>query len=153
MKSILLNLVRHMRWADALVADALDAPSSPASAVRLFAHVAAAEHLWYTRVQGVAAEHAVWPELSVSEARVLAAQNADLFQRLVTEADTDALSRVVQYRNSAGNTFRNSVADIMTQVMLHGSHHRGQIAQTLRASGLEPPLVDYIVFARRDQHR
>jgi uncharacterized damage-inducible protein DinB len=57
----------------------------------------------------------------------------------------------VSYRNSAGREFTNTVADIVTHVAMHGSHHRGQIALKLRASGQEPPYVDYIQFARRDQ--
>ena len=151
MKPLLIELVRHMRWADERVADALQTPDAPPSALRLFAHIAGAEHVWFSRLQGRTPEHAVWPELTLDAARQLATSNADLYQRLVAEADNGALSRIVHYRNSAGKDFESSVTEILTQVMLHGSHHRGQIAQTLRASGLEPPLVDYIVYSRRNQ--
>lgn len=154
MKSLLTNLVRHMRWADALVADALDgAPAADAKTIRLFGHIASVEHLWYARIQGRPAEYPVWPELTVAASRTIAAQHADLLQRLVAEGDASALSRIVHYRNSAGNDFANPVTDIVTQIAMHGSHHRGQIAQQLRASGLEPPSVDYIQFIRRDEQR
>jgi uncharacterized damage-inducible protein DinB len=141
-----------MRWADALVADALERDPTPdAEATRLFAHVASVEHLWYARMIGAPPHHAVWPDLTPAQSRALAAQHADLFERLVEEADGDALARRVTYRNSAGRDFENHVADIVLHVAMHGSHHRGQIARRLRLAGRQPPYVDYIQFARRDQ--
>lgn len=150
MKDLLLRLVAHMRWADALVADALDAAPEP-DAVRLFAHVASVEHLWYSRIHARTPAHDVWPALSPRDARRLAATHADLFEQLVSGADDDALARIVSYRNSAGRDFTSSVADIVTHTAMHGEHHRGQIARALRAAGREPPYTDYIQFARRDQ--
>jgi hypothetical protein len=56
MTDLLLNLIAHMRWADALVADALHrAPAPSADAIRLFAHIAVVEELWYSRIEGVPA--------------------------------------------------------------------------------------------------
>ncbi|MDB4877250.1 MAG: hypothetical protein JWM41_3696 [Gemmatimonadetes bacterium] len=141
-----------MRWADSLVADALERDTSPEpDAARLFAHIASVEHLWYSRIQGAAPAHAVWPALSVAEARALAAEHGELFEQLVRGAKATALARVASYRNSAGREFTNTVEEIVTHVAMHGSHHRGQIALRLRASGQEPPYVDYIQFMRRNQ--
>jgi uncharacterized damage-inducible protein DinB len=150
MNAVLLILVQHMRWADALVADSLrdDAPSD---AARVFAHIAAVEHLWFARIGGEAPTIAVWPSLSPSEARAVALEHADLFERLVRSADNDALARRVHYRNSAGREFDSTTQDIVTHVAVHGSHHRGQILQYLRAAGREPPYVDFIQYTRRDQ--
>lgn len=150
MNDTLLRLVGHMRWADAQFADAL-AHDPPAEAVRLFAHVASVEHLWYARIRGEPQQHAVWPTLDVSQARDLAAEHADLFEQLVTISDDDALARVVAYRNSAGRDYRSPVGEIVTHVAMHGSYHRGQIARSLRQAGHQPPYTDYIQFSRRDQ--
>lgn len=152
MQDALLNLMSHMRWADALIADALerDAPTDAESA-RLFAHIASVEHLWYSRIHGQQPLLAVWPTLTVGEARTLAAAHADRFVRLLETADADALARSVAYRNSAGRDFRSSVADIVTHTAMHGSHHRGQILRLLRTAGHEPPYVDFIQFTRRGQ--
>jgi uncharacterized damage-inducible protein DinB len=149
MPNILLNLIGHMRWADALVADALNTKAN-ADAQRLFAHIAAVENLWYSRIEGVPVAHAVWPDLAPVDARALAARHADLFEALVNEGEA-ALQRPVAYRNSAGRNFRNTVEEIVTHVTMHGSYHRGQIARIIRASGGDPPYTDYIQFIRRDQ--
>jgi len=152
MNELLLRLLSHMRWADNVVADALLTDDSPdPEAARLFAHVAAVEHLWYSRILGRPAEVAVWPSLTVRDARTLATRHADLFDALVADADERALARRVTYRNSKGRTYESSVADIVMQVSMHGGYHRGQIARQLRAAGREPPYTDYIEFTRRDQ--
>ena len=151
MTDLLLNLIAHMRWADTLVADALHrAPAPGADALRVFAHIAVVEELWYSRIEGVPMVHAVWPDLSPGEARAIAERHADLFERLVSEGDA-TLRRPVSYRNSAGRDFRNTVEEIVTHVTMHGSYHRGQIARIIRASGGDPPYTDYIQFMRRDQ--
>ena len=156
MSSILLDLIGHMRWADTVVADALaSAVRQPdrtkvADPVSVFAHVAATEHLWYSRIRGTPTDLAVWPELSVAESRAIAIRHADLFDEIVAGGG-DALDHVVSYRNSAGRDFRNSVRDIVIHVTMHGSYHRGQIARLIRAAGGEPPYTDYIQYQRLDQ--
>ena len=55
---------------------------------------------------------------------------------------------MVEYRNSRGVVFQNTVAEILTHVALHGSYHRGQIAMRVRAAGGVPVTTDYIVFRR-----
>jgi uncharacterized damage-inducible protein DinB len=151
MNEVLLNLMLHMRWADALVADALERDPPHADAIRLFAHIAAVEHLWFARAQGQSPVVAVWPTLTVAQARHLAAEHADLFEQLVRSSDEKTLVRQVHYRNSAGREFDSAIGEIVTHVAMHGSHHRGQILQQLRAAGREPPYVDFIQFMRRNQ--
>ena len=147
MPGMLQRLVAHMRWADAIVADALLRGGAPEpNSVRLFAHIAAAEHLWYARIRGETPGLAVWPALTVVEARDVAAREADHFEQLVS--NEDELSRTIQYRNSKGEAWENRVDDIVMHVAMHGSYHRGQIARHLRLAGMEPPYTDFIQFVR-----
>jgi uncharacterized damage-inducible protein DinB len=152
MTSVLLDLMLHMRWADSLIAAALErATPHDAESERIFAHIAGVEHLWYSRIQERPATYAVWPPLTVEEAKGVAAVHADLFEQLVRDSDADALARRIAYRNSAGFDFASTVAEIVTHTAMHGSHHRGQIVRLLRTAGHEPPYVDYFQYTRRDQ--
>jgi uncharacterized damage-inducible protein DinB len=153
MNELLLSLIGHMRWADAIVAETLHRPEAPhREAARLFAHIASVEHLWFARIEGLPAAHDVWPAaMAPAHAAALAAEHADLYQRLVEGANAEQLARRVPYRNSAGHDFRSRVSDIVTHVAMHGSYHRGQIARQLRSAGLEPPYTDFIQYTRRDQ--
>lgn len=151
-------LLAHLAWADArahaaIATLAVDRPERR-EAERLYAHLAAAAHVWLARLEGREAEHPVWPDLSLDAARALAdASLAGL--RAVAEraaespgAGGDAFARVVAYRTSAGQPYRSTVDDVLTHVALHGSHHRGQIAALVRAGDGAPAPTDYIVFAR-----
>ncbi len=149
--TLLPTLLDHLAWADAraratiLALDA-DAPER-ARAARLYAHLAAAAHVWLSRLEGRVPAHPVWPDLALDDATALAVESiAGL--RAVAAGDAAALAREVAYRTSAGAEFRNTVADVLLQVVLHGSHHRGQIAMLARGGGGEPAPTDYIVFAR-----
>lgn len=156
MSSILRDLVGHMRWADNVVGLSLSSSvrqpdrTRVADPVSVFAHIAATEHLWYSRIRGTQTELAVWPEITITESRAIAARHADLFDEVVAGGG-DVLEQLVSYRNSAGRDFRNSVRDIVIHVAMHGSYHRGQIARLVRASGGEPPYTDYIQYRRLDQ--
>jgi uncharacterized damage-inducible protein DinB len=149
--NIHLSLLDHVLWADARAHASilgLD-PASPerAHATRLYAHLAAAEHVWLARLEGRAPAHAVWPDLSLEAATTLATESlAGL--RAVAAGDADGLAREVEYRNSASQAFRNTVADLLLQVALHGSYHRGQIALLTRQGGGTPAATDYIAFVR-----
>src|SRR4051812_10921481 len=133
MNELLLRLIAHMRWADRLVADALEGDGPPdADAVRLFGHIASVEHLWYSRILGEPPRHDVWPDLSPSESSHIAATHADLFERLVRDGDTAFLARPIAYRNSAGHAYESPVSEIVIHTAMHGEHHRGQIARRLR---------------------
>ena len=153
MRELLSSLLGHMRWADAIVAESLLSDPIPDSeAVRLFAHIASVEHLWFARIEARKPGYPVWPDsMTPSDAATLAAEHADLYTRLVQDALPDQLERIIAYRNSAGRDFRSRVSDIVTHVAMHGSCHRGQIARQLRSVGREPPYTDFIQYTRRDQ--
>ena len=149
---ILTSLFEHMAWADARVLQVLTA-APPAieipGVLRWMAHLAAAERVWLMRLQGHdTASQPIWPEWALDHVRQVATANAAAFRTLVAQASDDDLLRMVEYRNSQGTLFRTAAVDILSQVALHGSYHRGQIAAALRAGGVEPVNTDYITYAR-----
>ena len=150
--NILLNLLQHVAWADgqlqAEIAGIAADRAERAQAIRLYSHVAAAEHIWLSRLEGRSPVHPVWPDLPLETATALA-QESLAGLRAIAGADADTLAREVEYRTSAGQAFRNTVADILSHVALHGSYHRGQIALLTRQGGGTPAATDYITFARR----
>jgi uncharacterized damage-inducible protein DinB len=148
---VLPALLDHARWADARARDALASlpPDSPAraQALRVYAHLAAASHVWDARLAGREPAHPVWPTLTFEAASALAATSLDSLR--AHAADTPAaLTRVVEYRTSGGQTFRNTVTEILTHVALHASYHCGQLALLTRQGGGTPAATDYVVFLR-----
>ncbi|MDQ6634855.1 MAG: DinB family protein [Gemmatimonadota bacterium] len=149
---MLPRLFDHLAWADAKARDALRAmPASTAEAKRateLYAHVAAAEHVWLARLMGRPQEYPVWPELDLDAGAELAARTASELRQFVASLCPEDLAREVDYANSAGRRFRDRVEDILMHVAMHGAYHRGQIALLTRQGGGEPASTDYIAFVR-----
>jgi uncharacterized damage-inducible protein DinB len=149
MEGILQRLVDHMKWADAQVLTKLRSAPEDTAALKWYAHVLAAERVWFLRLHGQDwTTQRVWPAMSLDECSALAEQNAAQLHQYVTKLKDDELSRVVAYINSTGDSFSNTVSDILTHVAMHGVHHRGQIAASLRSNGVAPPALDFIRFAR-----
>jgi uncharacterized damage-inducible protein DinB len=101
-----------------------------------------------SRIRGEAARYAVWPALDLDGCAALARETHAALESLAASLDERALARPVTYRNSAGDEFTSTVEDMLLQVALHGSYHRGQIARDLRRSGATPLATDYIAWAR-----
>ena len=143
------KLIDHLKWADALVLDALrTSPGSDPRAITLYAHVLGAEAVWLSRIAGRPSDVAVWPALSIDDLAALAARTASEFDALLASLGRHDLDREIDYRNSAGKPFRSTIEDILLHVALHGSYHRGQVALVMRATGGEPASTDYIGFIR-----
>jgi uncharacterized damage-inducible protein DinB len=104
--------------------------------------------VWLTRIQQRPARVAVWPTLSLDQCATLAAENAAGFRALLGGLADGDLAREVPYVNSAGQSFRSAIGDMLLQVALHGAYHRGQVALVVRAAGGTPSPTDYIAFVR-----
>jgi uncharacterized damage-inducible protein DinB len=149
MQAVLQRLVDHMSWADAQVLAKLRSAPEDTAALKWYSHLLAAERIWYMRLHGQDwTTQRVWPALSLDECAALAEQNSSQLQQFVSRLKEDELARPVSYINSAGDSFSNSISDVVTHVALHGVHHRGQIAASLRSNGIDPPALDFIRFAR-----
>jgi uncharacterized damage-inducible protein DinB len=139
------RMYEHMVWADRR----LTGRELPADALRLFAHLLAAERVWLLRLRGRStAGEGIWPELGVEEIERLARENHVGYAELLGDLSAASLDEVIEYRNQAGDPYRTVARDILIHVAMHGAYHRGQIAARVRATGGEPVNTDYITFVR-----
>lgn len=149
-----LEILRHQFqyefWANRSEISALsELNAPPASAVRLMAHIVAAQGLWLDRLQEKSQPSAVWPSSTLEEcASTMANLEADWQSYLSSLADDD-LSTRCSYTNSKGELWENNVADILSHVLLHSAYHRGQIALEVRHAGANPAYTDYIHAVRQ----
>jgi uncharacterized damage-inducible protein DinB len=149
LKDHFARLVQHLEWADQRALTSLrSAANLPAKALETYSHILGSEHVWLSRLYGMPARVAVWPNLTLEECEALAAENASQYRKVVDGLADDALERGITYKNSAGEQFTSSVENILTHVFMHGSYHRGQVASLVRAGGDRPSPTDYIFFTR-----
>jgi uncharacterized damage-inducible protein DinB len=145
------RLFEHLYWADRRVVDLLreSAAARQPEAMRLYSHLLAAERVWLLRLNGAdSSVQPIWPGLGLEEMETMRAANEAGYDRYLRDRTEAELEREIEYHTSAGVPFRTRAVDILAQVALHGSYHRGQIARVVRAAGGEPVNTDFIVYAR-----
>lgn len=145
------RLMEHMWWADRQLCSAFRAMSDPGQGtLRLYSHLVAAEQIWLLRLQGNDSTAVVlWPDHGLDASMEQARRNKAGYIQYVSSLSAEDLDRDAAYRNQSGASFATTIRDILTHVAMHGQYHRGQINQSLRASGLEPAYVDFIGYARK----
>ena len=129
-------------WAATSVARSLAGADAPETPRQRFAHLAAAHVLWLARVAGEPRRLAVWPELDVVASLTAVRDCVTRWQALAR--DPAALARRIEYANSKGEAWSNTVGEILLHVLYHSAYHRGQIAGDLRAAGRVPAYTDLI---------
>lgn len=146
----LRRLLAHLAWADDRAHSAIAAasPTQGAEAMALYGHILAAEHVWLRRLEGRPLEMAVWPTLSLPEARTLALANREGLSAWLAARPPEALRELVRYVTTTGEAFATPAEDILLHVCLHGAYHRGQVSLLLRRAGAVPAATDYIAFLR-----
>ncbi len=143
------RLLRYEAWANRETVGSLRQPGAPAKAIRWMAHIVGAGSLWLARLREEPPALAVWPDLGVDECAVAVEVLSESWRRYVDQLTLSDLEEGVGYRNSQGQYWTSTVADILTHVSLHASYHRGQIATSVRESGGTPAYTDFIHATRQ----
>lgn len=145
---VIRQSLAHSAWADTKLFAALSNNPQLTAAWREYNHVLGAAEVWLARLERRPSSVAVWPVLSIEQADALREAVAKGYERYTSRLEPGALTDVVEYTNSAGQTFHTAIGDILLHVALHGQYHRGKINLLLRQSATEPAAADYIAFVR-----
>ncbi|MCV9949543.1 DinB family protein [Paenibacillus sp. BT-177] len=144
-------MMDHLYWADGRILDALEeSKTKNKDLLKLVRHVAVAERVWLDRLQGKgSAQYSLWEETEdLTAIRTMFEENAEQYRVYIEGLKEFELDEMIDYENQSGVPFRTSARDILSQVLLHGQYHRGQINRALRIESAELAQVDYITFTR-----
>jgi uncharacterized damage-inducible protein DinB len=148
----LQRLMAHNAWADERAIAALRGAQQRGllapRVLELQCHVVGAEETWLARIEERTPTVAVWPSFTLDDCDALARRTHEALLRLAEALDGEQAGRMVHYRNSAGLELDSTIEDMLLQIAMHGSYHRGQIALMLRDAGAEPSPTDYITHVR-----
>jgi uncharacterized damage-inducible protein DinB len=136
-------------WANQEVLARLRTDGSDERTVQLMAHIISAERLWLERIQQQPQSSPVWPKSDLDQCEAQAAEMSRLWREYFRSISADDLSQSVSYKNSKGEPWTSTVADILTHVLMHSTYHRGQIASHLREIGRTPAYTDFIHGVRQ----
>ena len=149
MKALFIRQFNYDHHSNKQIVAAIQAKPSEKT-IQLMAHLLAAQQVWFSRCNNTGnSNYAIWPEGNMDTFDQQTNDNHRQWARLL-ETLTDAdFEKEISYKNSRGEKFTNKLADILTHVINHGTHHRAQIGQLLKSAGAETlPITDYIFYIR-----
>lgn len=143
------RLLAYDRWANAQTLQSLRETPPPARALRWMGHIIGSQYTWLSRLREEPSPMTVWPDLDISACGIYLAEVADAWRQMEADLSPELLSDSVGYRNTKGEFWTSSVADILTHIVIHSGYHRGQIAAEVRGTGGTPAQTDFIQAARQ----
>ncbi len=119
--------------------------NTPEKIIKLYNHILNAHQIWNNRIEPKQITFGVWEIHEIKNCNSIDKINYD---ETLLILDKFELSEIISYSNTSGQTFTNSINDILFHIINHSTYHRGQIATELRQNGLDPVVTDYILFKR-----
>jgi uncharacterized damage-inducible protein DinB len=137
-------------WANREVLRSLRACATvPPRALAVLAHIVGVQRLYLGRLEQDGLPVVVWPMFTLDQCQAGMDELGPRWRDYLGRLSPDDLDRAVPYTNSLGESWQNSVRDMLAHVVLHGSYHRGQIATLLGSSGQKAPYTDFIHCVRQ----
>jgi uncharacterized damage-inducible protein DinB len=131
--------------------------SAPVSGVlpsltAIVTHIHWADLVWFARIHSLPPEDSAIPP-SYATAEELTRRWESHTRELrdwLQQTPPDAWPREITYTTTTGQTFSNSLPDIILHIVDHASYHTGQLAMALRqvAPNLRPPSTNFIHYLR-----
>jgi uncharacterized damage-inducible protein DinB len=149
MKDYFIRLFNYDTHTNLLMAEMIINAGSPEKPVQLMAHLLAAQQVWLTRCKYEPFTGVLWPDWKAGTFVKTIEENGKGwidYLGTLTPADFD---KPVNYKNTKGESFENKLIDILAHAINHGTHHRAQMGQYLKAVGTDLPFTDYIFYIRQ----
>jgi len=152
MKSHFLKLFDYDRHENHQILETINKANNPAKAVQLMAHLLVAQQIWHNRCAGLPPISAVLWNDDAKPADISAQiidDNHKAWANYIGTLENNDFDKIIAYTTLRGESYTNTIADICTHVINHGTHHRAQIGQLLKSAGIEKlPVTDYIFYIR-----
>ena len=103
-------------------------------------HIVDAEIIWLSRIEGTPR----W-QPTLEDYPMHVQRSTRNWKRMLMGADLQA---VVSYTNFQGEQHENSICEITSHVINHGTYHRGHLRGIAGERGLPFPETDYIAYLR-----
>ena len=147
MKEHYTRLFEYNLWANDKFSEVLRTnPFENPKILKFISHISNAQSIWLSRLKKEDSTVGVWDEYHLKEALELLSSSSKAWLDFIYSEDLKPDN--IHYKNSKGQGFESHVSDVLTHVVNHGTHHRGQIALMLREEDIDPPASDFIFYTR-----
>ncbi len=118
----------------------------PEKSLQLINHTLNAQEIWNYRILQKTVNTKVWDIRPLDKLKDINNYNLETSILIIDNYDFE---KVIDYINSKGERFSNTVRDILFHVVNHSTYHRGQIATDCKLNGMIPLVTDYIFYKRK----
>lgn len=149
----LRQMFEYDHWANQESLRSMTTLEKPAERpLKVVGHIIGAQRVWLGRLETPGGDPpAPWPLMSLEEANTAVNEMHERWNVFLGNISPGRLDEDLVHRNSKGAEFRVPVRDVLTQLVMHGAYHRGQIAAAVRDAGGTPTSTDYITWVRRQR--
>lgn len=162
MKSRFEQLAAYNKWANARLYEAALALDDAAyrrdvgaffkSLHGTLNHLLVTDRIWMKRLTGTGEHPDKLNAIIHEDRRELALARADEDDRIIRfvgSLDDAALTGMLKYATTSGKPFEQHRADVLSHLLNHQTHHRGQAHTILSiVTGKEPPVLDLLAMQR-----
>jgi uncharacterized damage-inducible protein DinB len=114
-------------------------------AIKLYSHILNAHQIWNNRIEPQKPVFGVWEVHPIEICSNIDKKNYEQSLLILDKLD---LNGIINYKNTQGKAFTNSISNILFHVINHSTYHRGQIATEFKQNELDPLATDYIIYKR-----
>jgi len=146
-----VRLFEYDHWANRFVMETMATIENlPVKPLDRMSHLIICQQLWLSRMTDEFERPSdLFPHWSLQDANSNAQAIFIRMGRLVAEFTDELLGQPFEYQSMEGKRFESLRSEILTQLALHGSYHRGQIAVELNPLLDKPLTTDFIYQTQR----
>jgi uncharacterized damage-inducible protein DinB len=150
MKEFFKELFEYSYYLNQQLADIFSENRSKTSekSIKLFSHIINTHNIWNKRIISESPDFGILELHSIDNFKIIDQLNFDNSIIILEKLD---LSSIINYTNSKGQPYSNSIRDILFHSINHSNYHRAQIATEFKANNIEPLISDYIFYKWKNQ--
>ncbi|HSW55081.1 MAG TPA: DinB family protein [Ignavibacteriaceae bacterium] len=151
-KDHLIHLFKYNDWATGEAARRISvAKNNEQRVYNLLSHIVNSQMIWPNRILQKDIVINPWENHIVERCVELSTEISSEWINFLESLEEAELDKRIKYKNNKGETWENTIGDIVTHIINHSTYHRAQIAQLMRQSDDQPPKTDYIIYQRHFQ--
>jgi len=108
---------------------------------RLICHTLNTQNVWNHRILGQAPTQMVWDTFGIERLHLLNDENHELSLDILQNTH---LNTIINYEDTRGDSYSNSVENMLFHIINHSTYHRGQLITTLKQNRVVPISTDFI---------
>lgn len=150
MRKYFEELYAYDNWSNKRILDSVDDQVKKDDRfLSLMSHVVTAKIIWLHRVEGLpTSPFPVWEKYNFREIQSMTDESHIRWMGFLHRYKIDTYEEIIHYKTSLGEDHESRLINILTHVVNHGTHHRGQAISRIKELGGEPPITDFIFFTR-----